>query len=435
MSFVTPGLIASASGVIYEVQGGARASTELARAISDGRLAPAEAEQLSALVYGALRLQRRARAALRELGAYAEGMNAARLEVIAAALLVEARVLDFETARAAWSEIAWQRLPQADAAVLARTRGAERVALLGSLPDFLADLLLAEYGDQAEALARSLSEPAPRALRVNALVCDVAEAQERLEGEGARLTPGRFGRRALVLQGAFNPFTTRAFHDGVFELQDDGSQLVCELVAPPPRGLVVDACAGAGGKSLALAAALEGRGRVVSLDIDEQKLAELRRRAKRAGAANVQPAAIEESGPLPEAVQALAGKVERLLVDAPCSGTGVLRRNPEARTRMTLDAVVRLATTQREIVERMLPLLAPGGRLIFVTCSLLRAEGEDVMSAVEAEHPELEPVNLAEVYDRAYIERFVRSAPHRVRLLPHLHGTDGFFVTVLRRKR
>jgi 16S rRNA (cytosine967-C5)-methyltransferase len=161
----------------------------------------------------------------------------------------------------------------------------------------------------------------------------------------------------------------------------------------------------------------------------------LRRRAKRAGAANVQALAIEEAGELPEAVLALAGKVDRILVDAPCSGTGVLRRNPEARSRLTAEVVTRLAATQRAIVERVLPLLAPGGRLVFATCSLLRAEGEDLMTELEAAHPELEPVNLAEIYDRAYIERFPRSAPHRVRLLPHLHSTDGFFITVLRRKR
>src|SRR6185503_17383586 len=100
------------------------------------------------------------------------------------------------------------------------------------------------------ALARSLSEPAPRALRVNSLVSDVEGALERLAAEGARVARGQLARRALLLEGAFNPFTTRAFHAGVFELQDEGSQLVCELVAPPPRGLVVDACAGAGGKSL-----------------------------------------------------------------------------------------------------------------------------------------------------------------------------------------
>jgi 16S rRNA (cytosine967-C5)-methyltransferase len=331
--------------------------------------------------------------------------------------------------------VSWQRFLQADRNVLERAQGAERVALLGSLPEFLAQSLLNEYGDQAEALAASLAEPAPRALRVNGLKADVAEGRERLEKEGAVVAPGRFGRRTLVLEGAFNPFVTRAFHEGLFELQDEGSQLACELVAPPPRGLVVDACAGAGGKSLAIAAALEGRGKVVALDVDPPKLVELRRRAKRAGAANIQALGIEEAGPLQEEVEALNGKCDRLLIDAPCSGTGTLRRNPEARGRLTPLSVERLVATQRAIVERMLPLLAPGGRLVFVTCSLLRAEGEELMDAIEAEHSELAPVNLAEIYDRAYIERFPRSAPHRVRFLPHLHGTDGFFVTVLRRKR
>src|SRR3954462_5399922 len=130
MPLVSPGLIASASGALYEVAGGARASAELARTIAEGRLGAAEAEQLSAVVYGALRRQRRTRAALGELGVYADGMNAARLEVIAAAMLDDASMFDLESARAAWSEIAWQRLASADAAVLARARGAERLALL-----------------------------------------------------------------------------------------------------------------------------------------------------------------------------------------------------------------------------------------------------------------------------------------------------------------
>jgi 16S rRNA (cytosine967-C5)-methyltransferase len=299
----------------------------------------------------------------------------------------------------------------------------------------LASELVAQYGDQAEPLASSLSQPPPRSLRVNSLVSDVAEARERLAQEGAKLSDGRVAKRALRLDGAFNPFTTRAFHEGVFELQDEGSQIVCELAAPPPRGLVVDACAGAGGKALSLAAALEGRGKLVALDVDARKLAALRERAKRAKAANIQALTLEETGPLPEAVQALAGKVDRLLIDAPCSGTGVLRRNPETRERLSPEAVTRLAALQHQITERMLPLLAPGGRLIFATCSLLRAEGEELMDAVEAAHPELQPVNLAEIYDRAYVDRFPRSAPHRLRLLPHLHDTDGFFVTSLRRKR
>ncbi len=435
MSLATPALIDLAIAVLTEAQTGGRTSAALGQAISYRRLPAAEAEQLSALVYGAFRRERRVREALREVGVELRGANQARLGVIGAALLDGAGVIDLHAARTTWSEVSWQRFLQADQAVLERVTGAEKVALLGSLPDFLAGLLTNEYAEHAEALAASLAEAAPRALRVNALAADVVEARQRLEQEHAQVTEGRFGRRTLVLEGAFNPFVTRAFHEGLFELQDEGSQLACELVAPPPRGLVIDVCAGAGGKSLAIAAALEGRGKIVALDVDESKLVELRRRAKRAGAANIQPLGLEEEGPLPEAVQALIGKADRLLVDAPCSGTGTLRRNPEARGRLTLAAVERLVATQRSIIERSLPLLAPGGRLVFVTCSLLRAEGEELMDAIEAEHPELDPVNLAEIYDRAYIDRFPRSAPHRVRFLPHLHGTDGFFVTVMRRKR
>lgn len=435
MPFASPASIDQASALFTEASKGARAGVGLSRVILEGHLGPGQAEQLSVLVYAALRRELRVRRALRELGVEVDAMHAARLLVIGAALLERSAHLDLDAARLAWSEVAWQRFEQADRAVLARAAGAERVGILGSLPEFLATQLVRDHGDEADALAASLSEPAPRALRVNALRADLATGRMRLEQEGARVAPGKFARRSLILTGAFNPFVTRAFHEGLFELQDEGSQLACELVAPPPRGLVVDACAGAGGKSLALAAALEGRGKVVALDVDEAKLVELRRRAKRAGAANVQALAIPEQGDLPPAVQALVGKADRLLIDAPCSGTGTLRRNPELRARLTAEAVARLATTQRAIVERMLPLLSPGGRLIFVTCSLLRAEGEDLMAEVELAHPELEPINLAEIFDRPYIERFARSAPHRVRLLPHLHGTDGFFVSVLRRRR
>ena len=426
-------LIAPAASVVAASHQGARASAVLSEVIAERRLGPVEAEQLARLAYGALRRQRRVREVLREVSESAGLVDNARVGVVAAALLEG--LLDLDLASRAEPAIAWARFVEADAGVLQRATGAARVALLGSLPDWLASALFEQYGDQAEALASSLSAPPPRSLRVNSLLCDVAEARERLAKEGAKLADGRVAKRALRLDGAFNPFTTRAFHEGVFELQDEGSQIVCELAAPPPRGLVVDACAGAGGKALSLAAALEGRGRLVALDVDERKLAALRERAKRAKAANIQALQLEETGPLPDAVQALAGKVDRLLIDAPCSGTGVLRRNPETRERLSPEAVTRLAALQREITERMLPLLAPGGRLIFATCSLLRAEGEELMDAVEAAHPELQPVNLAEIYDRAYVERFPRSAPHRLRLLPHLHDTDGFFVTSLRKRR
>jgi 16S rRNA (cytosine967-C5)-methyltransferase len=421
-----------AAALVTEAEAGARAGVLLTDTLGAGGYGAEEAEQLSRLVYAALRRKRRVAAALHELGLTLAQDLQALAEVLGAALLEGA----LEPASAsALLDVPWSRFAAADHGVLTRSSASERVALLGSLPDWLAQQLCDEYGEAAEPLAASLSEPAPRSLRVNALKADVAGAIEQLQAEGARVTQGKLARRALRLEGAFNPFVTRAFHAGVFELQDEGSQLVAELTAPPPRGLLVDACAGAGGKSLALAALLEGRGKVLALDVDERKLAELRRRAKRAGAANVQALLLTPEGPLPDAVQAATGKVARLLVDAPCSGTGVLRRNPEARARLTPQAVARLAVLQRQIIERCLPLLEPGGRLVFATCSLLRAEGEDLLDAVEAEHPELEPVNLAEIYDRAYVERFVRSAPHRLRLLPHRHDTDGFFVACLRRRR
>lgn len=425
-------LARAAASVVHEARAGARASSLLASVLAERRASAEEAEQLSRLVYGALRRERRVQVALREATIEIDSEQSALLHVIGAALIEGSIALP---AARELLQVPWERFIAEDARALERAQGAERVALLGSLPDWLAARLCDEYGEQAEALAASLSQPPPRSLRVNALAADVETVLERLASEGAQVFRGRLGRRALRLEGAFNPFVTRAFHDGLFELQDEGSQIATELVAPPPRGLVVDACAGAGGKALALAAQLEGRGKVLALDVDEGKLAELRRRAKRAGAANIQALVLEPTGALPAAVDAHAGKVDRLLIDAPCSGTGVLRRNPETRARLTPEAVERLAATQRAIVERMLPLLAPGGRLIFATCSLLRAEGEALMDEVEAAHPDLQPVNLAEIYDRAYVERFARSAPHRLRLLPHLHDTDGFFVTCLRKRR
>jgi 16S rRNA (cytosine967-C5)-methyltransferase len=428
-----PPVLNLAAAVVVATQKGGRASAALSEIIAEQRLRAEDAEQLARLAYGLLRRERRVRQALREVTASAGQADNAFIGIVATALIEGS--LDVEQAKRAEPAVPWERLRSADEGVMQRASGVERVALLGSLPDWLAAQLVAAYGGEAEALAASLSEAPPRTLRVNSLVCDVAEARERLVKEGATVSEARFARRGLRLHGAFNPFATRAFHEGVFELQDEGSQIVCELTAPPPRGLVVDACAGAGGKSLALAAALEGRGKLWALDVDARKLVALRERAKRARAANVQAVQVEEAGPLPAALQALHGKVERLLIDAPCSGTGVLRRNPETRARLTPEAVERLALLQRSIVERLLPLLAPGGRLVFATCSLLPAEGERLLEDLERAHPELVPVNMAEIYDRAYVERFARPSPHSLRLLPHLHDSDGFFVACLRRKR
>ena len=211
MPAVAPQLISAAARLVSDVLGGERGSVALSRAIGEARLTAGGAEQLSALVYGALRRRKRALAALGALGVTEPP---SRATVIAAALF-EGR-LEVREAVELDPTVTWGQLAEVEQRVLADASAVRRIELLGSLPDWLAERLLSEYGDEAEPLAASLSEPAPRSLRVNGLAADVAEAHERLEQEGARIEPGRYGRCALVIEGAFNPFTTRAFHDGVF---------------------------------------------------------------------------------------------------------------------------------------------------------------------------------------------------------------------------
>jgi 16S rRNA (cytosine967-C5)-methyltransferase len=444
------GLLRLAARTLATVGAGTRSADALAHSIEQAGLGAEQAERLSSLVYGALRRRRRVEQALGGAGEPAERQrghvdnderqrghvdNDEWLGTVCIASALLGQGIPLELAGALRPRVDWSRVLEADSAARERAPAVQRVALLGSLPDFLAERLCAEYGAEAQALAASLSEPPPRTLRVNTLLSTLEQAQARLSSEGAELEPGKWAKTALALRGAFNPFRTRAFHAGVFELQDEGSQIASELVAPPPGGVIVDACAGAGGKSLALAALLQNRGKVLALDVNDNKLGELKRRAKRARARNVQSVRIAAQGAFPAALEPVHGRAARVLVDAPCSGTGVLRRNPELRQTLRPDTSGRMAELELAILERMLPLLAPGGRLLYVTCSLLRAEGEEVMDALEACHPELTPVDLAGIYDRAYVERFTRSAPHRMRLLPHWHACDGFFVACLRLRR
>jgi 16S rRNA (cytosine967-C5)-methyltransferase len=211
---------------------------------------------------------------------------------------------------------------------------------------------------------------------------------------------------------------------------------VAELVAPPPRGRAIDYCAGAGGKTLALAALLGGRGRVVACDVDARKLVELRRRARRAGASNVQT--IELPGDLaaaaPPALAAIEGGSDRVLVDAPCSGIGALRRNPEARWRLVPADLERMPALQLAIARRALDLVEPGGRLIYATCTLLAAENQSVVERLVSERAGLEIVPIKDVWGSARAAPISDTSGRFLELLPHQHGTDGFFAAVLRRR-
>jgi 16S rRNA (cytosine967-C5)-methyltransferase len=232
----------------------------------------------------------------------------------------------------------------------------------------------------------------------------------------------------LVFETRVNAFGLSAFRDGLFEVMDEGSQLVAEAVAPPPRGRVVDACAGAGGKTLALAALLDGQGSILALDSNGKKLEELRRRARRAGLSNVAAREVRGSEWPSEA---RLGGWDRVLVDAPCSGMGTLRRNPEARWRLDGKTVDGFPAQQLSLMVTYAPLVAPGGRLIYATCTVTRQENEGVVERFLAERPDFVLMPLKDIWGKARAGRVGDGS--FLKVFPHRHGTDGFFAAVLRR--
>jgi 16S rRNA (cytosine967-C5)-methyltransferase len=360
------------------------------------------------------------------------------LERLVALLVLEKWI---EPARAARElpDLDWTAAAGVDAAIAAVRDPTERLALACSLPDWLAARLRADWGDEAEALARALDERAPMTVRANLLVVkDRAElaaelAQRDLRGSiaasageagslGIASHPGTWCDTAVVIDGRTNLFATPAFKRGAMEAQDEGSQLLADLVvacAPRDKPLIVDYCAGAGGKTLAIAARLGNRGRIIATDVDSKKLEELRRRARRATVSNARALLVDD-----RELDSVRGKADVVFVDAPCSGTGALRRNPEARWRLREADLAGFAARQREILASARELCAPTGRIVYATCSVLRAENAEIASAYPA-------VPLSEVLgaERAHAlgdgDSFV--------VTPHRHGTDGFYARVLAR--
>jgi 16S rRNA (cytosine967-C5)-methyltransferase len=332
-------------------------------------------------------------------------------------------------------EIDWPKVLRTLASLERIGDPVKRFALQQSVPDWLAARLIAELGAEAEACMTALNERAPMTLRANRLKGTRAELAEKLKAEKVDTEPTRWSQDGLVALTRVNAFGLKAFKAGLFEVQDEASQLVAALVLPPPHGLVVDACAGAGGKTLALGAAMGGRGRLIAMDVDAKKLDELGRRARRAGLSNHRwiPVANEDQ-PFPLEVAPLLGKADRVLVDAPCSGVGALRRNPEARWRLGEDFINALPARQLAIAKRAATLVKPGGRLIYATCTIFRAENEEVLAELVKAMPEFEPVSPKEILGRAHVEGLLSPSGDALRTYPHRHGMDGFFGAVLRRR-
>lgn len=323
----------------------------------------------------------------------------------------------------------------------------EQIDVLGealSYPAWLVRSFVEAFGadgaglDRVLAILRAQNERAPLCVRVNRLRAAREHVADRLRQEGLIAHPTALASDGLYLDGHENVYATQTFAEGLVELQDEGSQLIAELCAPPPGGIVVDACAGAGGKTLALGALLQGRGRLLALDIERHKLDELVRRARRAGLSNVQALAVPETWTLDGGATNLpswlrASLADRVLVDAPCSGLGVLRRNPEARWRLQAADLAELATTQLRILLGAAQLVRPQGRLIYSTCTVLPLENEQVVARFLAMRPDFQTVPIKDIFGASRARGCSDPDGMYLRTLPRPGGPDGFFAAVLRR--
>jgi 16S rRNA (cytosine967-C5)-methyltransferase len=396
------------------------------------RIGSAERRFASETLYGMIRHLRRIDEAL-TAGGLRPGGPAPDRERLLAYLVLEAGLPPQDAARHVRA-IDWQKVADIDAQLVRIKDPARRIARLRSLPDWLAERLVAERGaDEADRLAAALGERAPMTVRANTLRNPREELIAELAREGIAAHAGALAAAAVHIDTRTNLFATAAFKAGRFEAQDEGSQLIAELVAPPPRSRVVDYCAGAGGKTLALAAEMASAGRITACDVDRRKLAELKKRARRAGASNIESVELDAEGFAPP-LRSLERGAARVLVDAPCSGIGSLRRNPEARWRLDPADLRRMPELQLTIARRALDLVAPNGRLVYATCTLLRAENQEVVERLLADNRDLTLVAPKEIWGAARAAPLTDPTGSFMELLPHRHGTDGFFAAVLRRR-
>jgi 16S rRNA (cytosine967-C5)-methyltransferase len=302
-------------------------------------------------------------------------------------------------------------------------------SLRHNLPEWLAAALRRELGsdeDEFQALVAALAEPAPLDLRVNLHKGKRDAAQRELAEAGIVAEPTPWSPWGLRVAGKPTLLKTQPYLRGEVEVQDEGSQLLVAMVDAHRSELVVDFCAGAGGKTLALGAAMRNTGRLYAFDTSGHRLAALKPRLERSGLTNVHTLQIAHEND--DRIARMAGKIDRVLVDAPCSGLGTLRRNPDLMWRQSPPTVIELCKLQAAILNSAVTLLKPGGRLVYATCSLLSEENEAIAAVFAAEHPEFSALDAQSLLDNARVpqaQALVRNG--QLRLWPHRHGSDGFF--------
>ena len=304
-----------------------------------------------------------------------------------------------------------------------------------NLPTWLVGPLREQVGDEFDALAAALLAPAPLDLRVNTLKEKRPSAQAELAQEAIKSIETPYSPWGLRIDGKPALQKLDVFTRGAVEVQDEGSQLLALLLDARRGEMVADFCAGAGGKTLAIGATMRSTGRLYAFDVSAHRLDKLKPRLARSGLSNVHPVAIAHERD--ERIKRLAGKMDRVLVDAPCSGLGTLRRNPDLKWRQSPQDVQELALKQQAILQSAARLLKPGGRLVYATCSVLPQENEQVAEAFGAAHPDFEPCNVAELLAALKVPHaadLCNAEGRFLRLWPHRHGTDGFFAAVWQRR-
>jgi 16S rRNA (cytosine967-C5)-methyltransferase len=369
----------------------------------------------------------------RRIGWWLGGAGASARLLVAASLLLEGWAKAGVAQAFSGGQFAAAPLSGAENAVLSRVAGhtldhpsmSDAVRL--EVPDWLLPLLAGRFGASLPAEMAALGEPAPLDMRVNLLKGDRGQALAALATEGWTAVATKLSPWGLRIEGRRPVTSGPAFQSGLIEIQDEGSQLVAAMVGAAPGMRVVDWCAGAGGKTLALAGAMANRGQIVACDVSAPRLDGAVRRLRRAGVHNVERHLLETGD---KWLKRRAGTFDRVLVDAPCTGTGTWRRNPDARLRLKQTDLAELLPKQASILDMAQSLVRKGGRLVYATCSLLEEENEAQVTGFLLRHPAFRVVKLAEAWP------FQQPPPCSgdfLALTPARHGTDGFFAAVLER--
>ena len=424
---MTPaGQLAAAIDLVAEIEADRRPADAVANHFFRNRrfIGAGDRREVSSLVWGVLRARRHLGWWLAHFGAEPTPRMLLAVQAIFSGMSVHKIAMAFTAGR-----YGPPPLSEAETILLEKFAGHTLEhpnmpdAVKYEVPDWILPRLKAQFGPALDGEMAALGQPAPLDLRINALKTSRDAALAALAREGLQAQPTAYSPWGLRLAGRQSITQGPSFQNGIVEIQDEGSQLIALLVDAKPGMRVVDYCAGAGGKTLAIAMTMENKGHIVACDVSAPRLEGAVKRLRRAGVHNVESHLLEAGD---KWTKRQAQKFDRVLVDAPCTGTGPWRRNPDARLNLQESDLTELLAKQAMILDQAQKLTKPGGKLVYATCSLLNDENEAQVESFLARYPNFKRVPVGAPAPEAL------HGPH-LRLSPRAHGTDGFFAAVLER--